>query len=191
EAKRSKVGGDDDTVVVNSERMRWAAPVLAYLASGPAWERLFPWDYQQFGRLVQGAGGRLGIEVAPRQDRHSGISLDPAFHLRGPPAGASDPVGATAYFLNLLSGVGGVARAARLWKFETREYDLRGGPAGDLLRKCVQSQVLASLRRGLVLAVMMAPPCTSLSIAQNSPRSIRSKQHPRGLPRLPADTKAK
>ena len=82
EAKRSKVGSADDTVVMNSERMRWADPVLAHLASGPASERLFPWDYQQYGKLVQDAGKRLGIEVVAYQARHSGISLDRAFRLR-------------------------------------------------------------------------------------------------------------
>ena len=82
ESKRSKVGSADDTVVMNSERMRWADPVLAHLASGPAAERLFPWDYQQFGRLVQGAAERLRIQAVPYQARHSGISLDRAFRLR-------------------------------------------------------------------------------------------------------------
>eukprot|EP00959_Pyramimonas_sp_CCMP1952_P031619 663195-Pyramimonas_sp.AAC.1 len=67
---------------MSSGRMRWADPVLVHLASGPASERLFPWGHQQFGRLVQGAGGRSGIVVAPCQARHSGISLDRAFHLR-------------------------------------------------------------------------------------------------------------
>eukprot|EP00959_Pyramimonas_sp_CCMP1952_P279810 5850189-Pyramimonas_sp.AAC.1 len=37
----------------------------------------------------------------------------------------------------------------------------------------------------------MAPPCASFSIAQNSPCPIRSKQCPRGLPRLPSDRRAK
>ncbi|CAK0838868.1 unnamed protein product, partial [Prorocentrum cordatum] len=81
EAKRNKVGGADDTVVMNSERTRCADPVLAHLASCPASERQFPRDYQPFGRLAQGAGERLGIEVVPYQARHSGISLDRAFHL--------------------------------------------------------------------------------------------------------------
>ncbi|CAK0795079.1 unnamed protein product, partial [Prorocentrum cordatum] len=82
EIKRSKVGGADDTVVMNSERMRWADSVFAYLAKGSSAEKLFPWDYQQFGRLVRVAGDRLRIPVVPYQARHSGISLDRAFRLR-------------------------------------------------------------------------------------------------------------
>ena len=39
--------------------------------------------------------------------------------------------------------------------------------------------------------MMMAPPCTSFSIVQNSTCPIRSKRYPRGLPRLPADRKAR
>eukprot|EP00959_Pyramimonas_sp_CCMP1952_P203119 4247742-Pyramimonas_sp.AAC.1 len=38
---------------------------------------------------------------------------------------------------------------------------------------------------------MMAPPCASFSIVQNSSCPVRSKQCPRGFPRLPADRKAK
>ena len=59
------------------------------------------------------------------------------------------------------------------------------------MRACVQARVLKGLRGREVLAVMMAPPCTSFSIVQNSTCPIRSKRYPRGLPRLPADRKAK
>ncbi|CAK0857819.1 unnamed protein product, partial [Prorocentrum cordatum] len=67
EIKRSKVGSADDTVVMNSERMRWADPVFAHMAKGSSAEKPFPWDYQQFGRLVRGAGDRLWIPVVPYQ----------------------------------------------------------------------------------------------------------------------------
>ncbi|CAK0818448.1 unnamed protein product, partial [Prorocentrum cordatum] len=65
--ERSKVGGADDAVVMNSERMRWADPVFAHLATGSSTEKLFPWDYhyQQFGEIghLNQAWRRLGPDV--------------------------------------------------------------------------------------------------------------------------------
>ncbi|CAK0801338.1 unnamed protein product, partial [Prorocentrum cordatum] len=81
EAKRSQVGSADDTVAMNSERIRWADPALAHLASGPASERLFPRGYQQRGRLAQGAGERLGIEAYALVCEECLVDV----YLRGPP----------------------------------------------------------------------------------------------------------
>ena len=86
------------------------------------------------------------------------------------------------YFLDLFSGVGGVARALRRLGFSVYEYDIANGQQFDLTNKKVLFKLLSAIRSGKVLGVMIAMPCTSFSVARDRTAIIRSRDHPWGLP---------
>ncbi|CAK0838221.1 unnamed protein product, partial [Prorocentrum cordatum] len=91
----------------------------------------------------------------------------------------------TPFFAELFSGAGRAAAAARRVGHCSREWDIKAGPADNVLRQCVEAGLRASILAGLVLAVMLAPPCTSFSVVQNVNVPLRSREFPRGLPGLP------
>ena len=58
--------------------------------------------------------------------------------------------------MDLFAGKGGVAAACRRLGFRAKEWELRRGSEYDLTRASVVRCVLAEIRSGRVLAVMMA-----------------------------------
>ena len=86
------------------------------------------------------------------------------------------------YFLDLFSGVGGVARALRRLGFSAYEYDIANGMQFDLTNEKILFKILSAIRTGKVLGVMIAMPCTSFSVARDRTAVIRSRDHPWGLP---------
>ena len=80
------------------------------------------------------------------------------------------------------SGKGGVAHAVRELGFAAREFEIEQGY--DLLLRRNQEQIFSEVRGGGISAVMMAPPCTSLSRARRV--RLRSKELPWGLQFLSA-----
>lgn len=89
------------------------------------------------------------------------------------------------FFADVFSGDGRGGRAAQRLGFYARFWDVRNGACQDLLDARVLGKLLWLIRHGHVLGMMLAPPCTSLSIANNSSGPIRSQESPRGLPNLP------
>ena len=75
------------------------------------------------------------------------------------------------YFLDLFSGVGGVARALRRLGFSVYEYDIANGQQFDLTNKKVLFKLLSAIRSGKVLGVMIAMLCTSFSVPGIEPPS--------------------
>ena len=87
-----------------------------------------------------------------------------------------------AFFLDLFAGEGGVANKWRKLGFRAYEYDIIHGPACDLTAPAVQARILSAIRTKQVLGVMIAPPCTSFSVARDRTAVIRNKAFPWGLP---------
>ncbi|CAK0879749.1 unnamed protein product [Prorocentrum cordatum] len=170
---RSKTGEADDTVVMDSTRTPWLDHVFEHLSQGPGEERIFPWDYSQFYQMFCAAAksvaryekaGRLNDawrELSSEQQAHA---LDCERLLEA----------LTPFFAELFSGAGRVAAAARRVGYCSREWGIKAGPAGNVLRQCVEAGLCASILAGLVLAVMLAPPCTSFSVVQNVNVPLRS-----------------
>ena len=86
------------------------------------------------------------------------------------------------YVMDLFSGNGGVAHACRRLGFHAKEWDIRWGPQHDLTSSQVVRRIIREIRKGRVGAVMMAPVCTSFSVARDRTKVIRNKDHPWGLP---------
>lgn len=86
------------------------------------------------------------------------------------------------YVADLFAGKGGVSRAVRALGFSAREWELLKGPDHDLTNPVVVFKLLEDIRKGHVLAVMLAPPCSSFSPARDRTSVIRNRQHPWGIP---------
>ena len=94
------------------------------------------------------------------------------------------------YFLDLFSGRGGVSRSFRKLGFRSYEYDTDHGPEFDLTERSVLRRIARNIARGEVLGAMLAPPCSSFSVARDRTSLIRTARFPWGLPRRflsPAD----
>lgn len=75
--------------------------------------------------------------------------------------------------------------------FNTREWELLHGENHDLTSLAVLSKVKQDIQHGKVLAAMLAPPCSSFSIARDRTMVVRSPAFPWGLPDLPQHELAK
>lgn len=87
------------------------------------------------------------------------------------------------FFLDCFSGDGGVSRKIRAKGFESREFDLKWGPEGDLTDRAVIRNLCKSICAGKVLGLMLGPPCASFSVARDRTSVIRTARYPWGLPR--------
>lgn len=87
------------------------------------------------------------------------------------------------YVADLFSGDGGVARQIRRLGFCAKEWDINHGPQFDLTIPRVLKRLLSDIHHGRILAMMMAPPRTTFSVARDRTRIIRSRRFPRGLPK--------
>ena len=83
------------------------------------------------------------------------------------------------FFLDLFGGAEGVARALRARGFACKSFDISQGPLGDLSRRSVVRRICKLLRAGQCRGVMLAPPCTTFSIARRP--ALRSMLRPWGL----------
>ena len=76
---RSKVGESDETMVLNSRRLRFLTPVLEVLAnSGDPQDKLWAFDYGTFYKTLAQVGRALGVPLVPYVLRHSGVTIDRA-----------------------------------------------------------------------------------------------------------------
>ena len=74
---RSKIGGFDKTVLLDSTRLAWLAPGLKTLADrDDGSERLWGYDYSVFCKLLTDIGKSLGVPLLPYAMRHSGVIID-------------------------------------------------------------------------------------------------------------------
>ena len=85
------------------------------------------------------------------------------------------------YLADLFSGHGGVSKAVRKMGFSAREWELLKGDEHDLTNPLVVFKVCEDVRKGKILAAMMAPPCSSFSRARDRTSVIRNRQHPWGV----------
>lgn len=85
------------------------------------------------------------------------------------------------YVLELFGGSGRFSRAVADLGYKTREYDMSRGPHEDLTRKPVQQRIRRDIKRGAVIAALLAPPCSSFSTARHRTEVARTAAHPRGL----------
>lgn len=84
--------------------------------------------------------------------------------------------------MDLFAGEAGVSKAAERLGYRAKFWDIIHGINHDLTRGAVKKRIFRELRRGKVLAVMMAPVCTSFSVARDRTQVIRNRQFPYGIP---------
>ena len=90
---------------------------------------------------------------------------------------------AGSYVADLFSGSGAVSRQIRKRKVKAREFDIKYGKDGDLLEPSFRRLFSADVKEGRILAVMIATPCSSFSLAQSrGGKALRSREYPRGIP---------
>lgn len=95
------------------------------------------------------------------------------------------------YVADLFAGSGGVSRAIRNMGFSAREWELPKGDDHDLTKPAVVFKLQEDIRHKKIIAVMMAPPCSSFSRARDRTKVIRSPQFPFGVPGLSEQDAAK
>ena len=86
------------------------------------------------------------------------------------------------YVADFFAGVGGVAKACRKLGYNTKEWEISRGDCFDLTRNSVLRQIRQDIQCLLILGAMLAPPCSSFSIARDRTAVIRTKDHPWGVP---------
>ena len=86
------------------------------------------------------------------------------------------------YIADLFAGKGGVAHQCRRLGYKAKEWELERGIQYDLTSRKVRRRLISDIKRGRVLGAMLAPPCTTFSIARNRTKVIRSRDYPWGLP---------
>ena len=84
------------------------------------------------------------------------------------------------FFADVFSGCGVVARHIRQLGFGAREFDIRNSPSQDATKPELRRWFLTALRLRILLGLMLAPPCSSFSIARNRTLPIRSTSEPWG-----------
>ena len=135
-------------------------------------------------------------EVSPLSSNHGESAdklADPLPSLRGKPWGNHVRIHRGArlwkrqrgrgYVMDLFAGKGGVSASCEALGFHAKQWDIIHGPEHDLTDKRVLKRLLQEIRLGRVLAVMMAPVCTSFSRARDRTKVIRNHRFPWGIPR--------
>lgn len=87
------------------------------------------------------------------------------------------------YVMDLFSGEGGVSKACIKLGFNAKQWDIKYGACHDLTDPKVVRRIITEIRRGKVLSVMMAPVCTSFSVARDRTKVIRNRRYPWGIPK--------
>ena len=70
------------------------------------------------------------------------------------------------YFVDVFAGWGGVSRWLQSRGIAIRKWELKDGPTGDICHPATLGQLLADIRQGKVIGVMMAPHCTSFPVLE-------------------------
>ena len=89
------------------------------------------------------------------------------------------------YVGDVFSGSGRVSRSVRAAGFSSREWEILKGPDGDLTRPSVLQSIKFDIDKKRLVAAMLAPPCSSFSVARDRTMVIRNKEYPWGIPELP------
>lgn len=84
--------------------------------------------------------------------------------------------------MDLFAGEAGVSRACEALGFRAKFWDLRYGVSHDLTKKSTLLKIRSEIKRGRVLACMLAPVCTSFSVARDRTKVIRNRDYPWGIP---------
>ena len=84
--------------------------------------------------------------------------------------------------LDVFSGRGGLARAARRHGWRVREVDILNGPTHDLTDPNLQQELIQQVQSRMYVWVHMGPPCTTFSswYRFTSKQCTRSRSNPRG-----------
>lgn len=85
--------------------------------------------------------------------------------------------------LTLLNSQGGVGKCVTQLGYAVRSWDIRHGQGGDLTKRVVATIVKDVSH--LVFAAMLAPPCSSFSVARDRTSVSRDKQFHGVKPGLP------
>ena len=82
-SETSKVGAQEDSVLLDSSYTQFLNPLLEELASGEdQTERVWTFDYPEYLAVFKQATKDLGLNVVPYEARHSGPSIDRAKNWR-------------------------------------------------------------------------------------------------------------
>ena len=73
------------------------------------------------------------------------------------------PPSRNVYFADVFSGSGRMSQAVRKRGFKAREFDIEHGPSGDVTNPIVIRNLIQDILAGVVVAVMLSPPCTSFT----------------------------
>jgi hypothetical protein len=95
------------------------------------------------------------------------------------------------YVADCFAGCGVVSNKVRAAGFAAREWELLNSPAHDLCNPKVRAPIVADLARGRCIGLMLAPPCSSWSVARDRTYPIRNERYPMGIPHLKPEDKAK
>ncbi len=185
-------------------KSRLAYPLAIWAAVATRMRQL---GYARMGLFVPGRGPETGPmeslevsdairEVSPLSSNHGESAdklADPLPSLRGKPWGNHVRIHRGArlwkrqrgrgYVMDLFAGKGGVSASCEALGFHAKQWDIIHGPEHDLTDKRVLKRLLQEIRLGRVLAVMMAPVCTSFSRARDRTKVIRNHRFPWGIPR--------
>jgi hypothetical protein len=85
------------------------------------------------------------------------------------------------WFADICSGAGGVAKAVRSRGFRSAEWDTLFGSAYDVGLRKNQRTIAADVKAGRIFGMMLAPPCSSFSLARTRNSVIRTKENPWGI----------
>ena len=85
------------------------------------------------------------------------------------------------WFADVCSGEGGVAKAVRAKGFRTAEWDTRHGAAYDVAAPRNRRAIAADVSAGRILGLMLAPPCSSFSLARTRNSVVRTREEPWGV----------
>lgn len=74
----SKTGSKDDSILLDSEWLRFLDPMLESMSRGPQMDYVWKFDYSEYIAVFNACCQDLKLELVPYQARHSGPSIDRA-----------------------------------------------------------------------------------------------------------------
>jgi hypothetical protein len=78
----SKVGSKDDSILLDSQWLQFAHPLLAGLSKGKPMDYVWEFSYPEYLKIFNMCAKELKLPVVPYQARHSGPSIDRANKVR-------------------------------------------------------------------------------------------------------------
>ena len=85
------------------------------------------------------------------------------------------------YYGDCFAGKGGVSRSIVKLGFPARRWEINDGPCGDLTKRRNMSVIKSDNKTGKLKGGMLAPPCSSFSIARDRTGVIRTRDRPYGV----------